>query len=123
MDWCDEALSRFCQLLGVAVPSPQGALIHLEFGDIGTLQLERHEQNLTVWLEVQVPVHRASEAMHRALTLTSSHNAPELPLRCGWVGEASLLLFITLADSRVTLSILQQAFGTLKAARTEVLSA
>ncbi|MOA68497.1 Chaperone protein SycN [compost metagenome] len=47
--------------------------------------------------------------------------APALPLRCGWVGQSELLLFITLAVAQITLPTLQQAYQTLLAARHQVL--
>ncbi|MCG8291455.1 type III secretion chaperone SycN [Pseudomonas entomophila] len=121
MDWCDEALVRFCQGFELNVPVSQRALISLQFDDVGLLQLERHGTQLTLWLVLEVAYFEASTMIERALRLTSSRMAPVLPLRCGWVGEGELLLFITLAGHQVTLSALQQAYRTLLDTRQQVL--
>ncbi|MNJ17686.1 Chaperone protein SycN [compost metagenome] len=121
MDWCDEALARFCQGLGVELSESDRSLITLQFEQVGILQIERHEAKLTLWLVLEVPGYDAAKMIERALRLTYSAMAPALPLRCGWVGQSELLLFITLAVAQITLPTLQQAYQTLLAARHQVL--
>ena len=122
MKWIDQALTRFCQDMGVALPSPLSDLVQLEFEHAGTLQLERHAHGLTLWLALELPWHQAHQGMLRALSRCYSRAAPPLPLRCGWAGESRLLLFITLEARRVTVPVLHQALRTLIAVREEVLA-
>ncbi|MDD0976396.1 type III secretion chaperone SycN [Pseudomonas fontis] len=121
MLWCDEALARFCQGLGVELPETERSLITLELDQLGILQIERHDASITLWWVLEVSSHEAPAIIERALRLTYSSRAPALPLRCGWVGRCELLLFITLATTQVTLPLLQQAYETLLAARYKVL--
>ena len=90
MQWIDQALTRFCQDMGVALPSPLSDLVQLEFEHAGTLQLERHAHGLTLWLALELPWHQAHQGMLRALSRCYSRAAPPLPLRCGWAGESRL---------------------------------
>ena len=122
MQWIDQALTRFCQDMGVALPSPLSDLVQLEFEHAGTLQLERHAHGLTLWLALELPWHQAHQGMLRALSRCYSRAAPPLPLRCGWTGESRLLLFITLEARRVTVPVLHQALRTLIGVREEVLA-
>jgi len=121
MDWCEEALVRFCQGFELELPPTERALITLQFDEVGMLQLERHGGHLTLWLVVNVAHFEAPAMIERALRLTSSRIAPALPLRCGWVGEDELLLFITLAEQMVSLPSLQQAYRILLDTRQQVL--
>ncbi|MDF9618796.1 type III secretion chaperone SycN [Pseudomonas entomophila] len=120
MDWCEEALVQFCQGFELDLPLAQRALVSLHFEETGLLQLERHDRQLTLWLVLEVPHFDAPAMVERALRLICSRVAPSLPLRCGWVGEVELLLFITLDEQRVSLPTLQQAYATLLAARAQV---
>ena len=122
MQWIDQALAQFCQDMGVALPSPLSDLIQLEFEHMGTLQLERHANGLTVWLALELPWHQAHQGMLRAMSRSYSRAAPELPLRCGWSGDTRLLLLITLDARRVTAPVLHQALRTLIRVREEVLA-
>lgn len=122
MQWIDQALAQFCQDMGVALPSPLSDLIQLEFEHMGTLQLERHANGLTVWLALELPWHQAHQGMLRAMSRSYSRAAPELPLRCGWSGETCLLLLITLDARRVTAPVLHQALRTLISVRDEVIA-
>ncbi|MFJ2481347.1 type III secretion chaperone SycN [Pseudomonas sp. NPDC087598] len=120
MHWIDQALAQFCQDLGVVVPAPAGALIQLEFEESGTLQLERHERKLTLWLAVDLAWHQVHQGAIRALALTFSRTGPALPMRCAWA-SGRLLLLITLDERRVTAPVLHQALRTLSSARRAVL--
>lgn len=122
MHWIDDSLAQFCQNQGVSVPAPVGDLLQLEFDVLGTLQLERHGRCLTLWVAVELPWHAHYQALNRALALTYSHTGPVLPLRCGWVQDNCLLLFITLAERRVTVPVLEEALRTLSRAREAVLA-
>lgn len=121
MDWCEEAMVQFCQGYELDLPLTQRALVSLGFEEAGLLQLERHDTKLTLWLVLDAPYFDAPTMIERALRLTCSRVAPALPLRCGWVDGAELLLFITLDEQRVGLRTLQQAYATLLAARAQVL--
>jgi len=122
MQWIDQALAQFCQDMGVALPSPLSDLIQLEFEHMGTLQLERHANGLTVWLALELLWHQAHQGMLRAMSRSYSRAAPELPLRCGWSGDTRLLLLITLDARRVTAPVLHQALRTLISVRDEVIA-
>lgn len=122
MHWIDEALAQFCQNQGVSVPAPVADLIQLESEVWGTLQLERHGRNLTLWVALELPWHMHYQALNRALALVYSRTGPVLPLRCGWVQDNALLLFITLGERRVTVPVLEEALSTLSRARDTVLA-
>jgi type III secretion system chaperone SycN len=121
MHWVDEALGQFCENQGVSVPAPVADLIQLEF-EGWTLHLERHACCLTLWIALELPWHMHYQALNRALVLVYSRTGPGLPLRCGWVRDNALLLFITLGERRVTVPVLEEALRTLSRAREAVLA-
>ena len=121
MRWVDEALVQFCQSQGVSVSAPVADLIQLEF-QAWTLHLERHARSLTLWVALELPWHMHYQALNRALALTYSRTGPGLPLRCSWVRDNGLLLFITLGERRVTVPVLEEALRTLSRAREAVLA-
>ena len=122
MHWVSEALAQFCQNRGVSVPAPVADLIQLELEALGTLQLERHGRSVTMWVALELPWHMHYQALNRALALTYSRTGPAMALRCGWVQDNSLLLFITLGERRVTVPVLEEALRTLARAREVVLA-
>lgn len=119
----EEALARFCQELGVDIPLPVGDLIHLESEQFGALQFECHHQCVTLWLKVEIALHAIQQTLICALSLAYRHCSLPSPLRCSWVGESTLLLFITLDKECIDVPLLRQAFVVLTTARSEVLSA
>lgn len=121
MRWIEQALSQFCQELEVPLPSPIEKIIQLVFEHSGTLQLEQHDEQLTLWLSCEVPWHQAQACMARAMSACWSQQASELPLRCSWLGEQQLLLLITLDERQVTVPVLHQSFKTLIDVRRKVM--
>jgi len=122
MNWIEPLLVHFCQDLGITIGDNPHSLIQLELEQSGTLQLERHQGQLTLWLARAVPWHQSGEAIRRAMTLTAAAQGPVLPVRCGWLGEDQLLLFVTLDERAVTLPQLHQALTTLTRLQREVLA-
>lgn len=113
MNWIEPQLVQFCQDLGITIGDNPHSLIQLELEQSGTLQLERHQGQLTLWLARRVPWHQSGEAIRRAMSLTAAAQAPALPVRCGWLEEDQLILFVTLDERNVTLPLLHQALRTL----------
>lgn len=102
MHWMEQALSQFCQELGIVLPLPAGNVVQLVFEHSGTLQFEQHGEQLTVCLACEIPWHQIQDCIVRAMSAVWSQCAPELPLRCSWLGEQQLLLLITLEARQVT---------------------
>lgn len=119
MNWIEQAIAQFCQDLGCAIPGAPTELIQLDLPSGECLQLESHEEKLTLWLAVDVPWHQNHSVLTAAMRRCSAEMAPALPLRCGWLND-QLLLFITLAERKVTVPSLHQALETLMGVRTEV---
>ena len=122
MNWIEPLLVHFCQDLGITIGDNPHSLIQLELEQSGTLQLERHQGQLTLWLARVVPWHQSGEAIRRAMTLTAAAQGPALPVRSGWLGEDQLILFVTLDERAVTLPQLHQAVTTLTRLQREVLA-
>ncbi|MGL6512278.1 SycN family type III secretion system chaperone Acr2 [Aeromonas hydrophila] len=122
MNWIEPQLVQFCQDLGIPIGEHPHHLIQLELEQSGTLQLERHQGRLTLWLARRVPWHQSADAIRHAMTLTAAAQAPVLPVRCGWLGEDQLLLFVTLGERAVTLPLLHQALRTLTQLQREALA-
>lgn len=101
MDWVELAVAQFCQDLRVSVPAPLARVVQLDFEDSGTLQLERHGEQLSLWLACDLAWHQAYRGTLRALRLCHARAAGSLPLRCAWSGESRLLLCITLEARQV----------------------
>ena len=123
MDWVELAVAQFCQDLRVTVPAPLARVVQLDFEDSGTLQLERHGEQLSLWLPCDLAWHQAYRGTLRALRLCHARAAGSLPLRCAWSGESRLLLCITLEARQVGMPTLHQALQALRSARSEVLAA
>ncbi|HGB7289653.1 TPA: hypothetical protein ACIXXC_001762 [Pseudomonas aeruginosa] len=62
MDWVELAVAQFCQDLRVSVPAPLARVVQLDFEDSGTLQLERHGEQLSLWLALTLPRQPALQA-------------------------------------------------------------
>ncbi|MGL4249423.1 MAG: SycN family type III secretion system chaperone Acr2 [Aeromonas sp.] len=122
MNWIEPLLVQFCQDLGITIGDNPHSLIQLELEQSGTLQLEHHLGKLTLWLARVVPWHQSEEVIRRAMSLTAAAQAPALPLRCGWLGDDRLLLFVTLDERAVTLPLLHQALATLTRLQREVMA-
>ncbi|QWZ65562.1 SycN family type III secretion system chaperone Acr2 [Aeromonas sp. FDAARGOS 1417] len=122
MNWIEPLLVQFCQDLGITIGDNPHSLIQLELEQSGTLQLERHQGQLILWLARAVPWHQSGEAIRRAMTLTAAAQGPTLPVRSGWLGEDQLILFVTLDERAVTLPQLHQAVTTLTRLQREVLA-
>lgn len=122
MNWIEPLLVHFCQDLGITIGDNPHHLIQLELEQSGTLQLERYQGQLTLWLARMMPWHQSGEAIRRAMTLTAAAQGPALPVRCGWLGEDQLILFVTLDERAVTLPQLHQALATLTRLQHEVLT-
>ncbi|MCR3851425.1 type III secretion chaperone SycN [Pseudomonas aeruginosa] len=69
MDWVELAVAQFCQDLRVSVPAPLARVVQLDFEDSGTLQLERHGEQLSLWLACDLAWHQAYRGTLRALRL------------------------------------------------------
>lgn len=121
MNWIDPLLVQFCQDLGIPIGDNPQPLIQLELEQSGTLQLERHQGQLSLWLARRLPWHQSDGAIHRAMTLTAAAQAPALPVRVGWLAEDQLILFVTLDERALTLPLLHQALRTLTQLQREVL--
>jgi type III secretion system chaperone SycN len=122
MNWIEPLLVQFCQDLGIAIGDNPHHLIQLELEQSGTLQLERHQGQLSLWLARSLPWHRSDDAIRRAMTLTAAAQAPALPVRVGWLAEDQLILFVTLDERALTLPLLHQALRTLTRLQHEVLA-
>lgn len=122
MNWIDPLLVQFCQDLGLTLGDAPQPLIQLELEQSGTLQLEQHQGQLTLWLARAVPWHQSGDAIRRAMTLTAAAQAPALPVRVGWLAEDRLILFVTLDERALTLPLLHQALRTLTQLQREVLA-
>lgn len=122
MNWIDPLLVQFCQDLGLTLGDAPQPLIQLELEQSGTLQLEQHQGQLTLWLARAVPWHQSGDAIRRAMTLTAAAQAPILPVRVGWLAEDRLILFVTLDERALTLPLLHQALRTLTQLQREVLA-
>lgn len=122
MSWMEPVITRFCQDLGLEVGETLPTLVQLELAQSGTLQLEQHDGQLTLWLARALPWHQSGDAMVRAMTLTAAHNSGALPLRCAWLGDDRLLLLVTLEESAITQPLLHQAFESLLRLQQEVLA-
>ncbi|ENY73363.1 MULTISPECIES: SycN family type III secretion system chaperone Acr2 [Aeromonas] len=122
MNWIEPQLVQFCQDLGITIGDKPHTLIQLELEQSGTLQLERHQGQLTLWLARRVPWHQSGDAIRRAMSLTAAAQAPVLPVRCGWLEEDQLILFVTLDERNVTLPLLHQALRTLTQLQREALA-
>ncbi|SPY53222.1 type III secretion protein [Pseudomonas aeruginosa] len=114
MDWVELAVAQFCQDLRVSVPAPLARVVQLDFEDSGTLQLERHGEQLSLWLACDLAWHQAYRGTLRALRLCHARAAGSLPLRCAWSGESRLLLCITLEARQVGIPTLHQALQALR---------
>ena len=55
------------------------------------------------------------------MSLPAAAQAPALPVRCGWLEEDQLILFVTLDERNVTLPLLHQALRTLTQLQREAL--
>lgn len=122
MNWIDPLLVQFCQDLGLTLGDDPQPLIQLELEQSGTLQLEQHQGQLTLWLARSLPWHQSGDAIRRAMTLTAAAQAPALPVRVGWLAEDRLILFVTLDERALTLPLLHQALRTLTQLQREVLA-
>lgn len=122
MNWIDPLLVQFCQDLGLTLGDAPQPLIQLELEQSGTLQLEQHQGQLTLWLARSLPWHQSGDAIRRAMTLTAAAQAPALPVRVGWLAEDRLILFVTLDERALTLPLLHQALRTLTQLQREVLA-
>ena len=122
MNWIEPQLVQFCQDLGITIGDNPHSLIQLELEQSGTLQLERHQGQLTLWLARPLPWHQSGEAIRRAMSFTAAAQAPALPVRCGWLGEDRLILFVTLDERAVTLPLLHQALRTLTRLQHDVVA-
>ncbi|WP_118985018.1 type III secretion chaperone SycN [Photorhabdus sp. CRCIA-P01] len=122
MNWIEPQLLQFCQDLGMEMSDASSPLIQIDFEYSGTLQIEHYGGALTLWLAREIPWHQGKEVMVKAMLLTFSGQGPELPLRCGWLGEDRLLLFVTLDERHITLPLLHQAFRSLLRVQREVLA-
>ncbi|NRN30055.1 type III secretion chaperone SycN [Photorhabdus heterorhabditis] len=122
MNWVEPQLLQFCQDLGVEMSDASSPLIQIDFEHSGTLQIERYGELLTLWLAHEIPWHQGGDVMVKAMSLTFSGLGPELPLRCGWLGDDRLLLFVTLDERCITLPLLHQAFCSLLKVQREVLA-
>lgn len=122
MNWIDPLLVQFCQDLGLTIGDNPQPLIQLELEQSGTLQLEQHQGQLTLWLARNLPWHQSGDAIRRAMTLTAAAQAPALPVRVGWLAEDRLILFVTLDERALTLPLLHQALRTLTQLQWEVLA-
>ncbi|MGY3903958.1 SycN family type III secretion system chaperone Acr2 [Aeromonas lusitana] len=122
MNWIDPLLVQFCQDLGLTIGDNPQHLIQLELEQSGTLQLEQHQGQLSLWLARAVPWHQSGDAIRRAMTLTAAAQAPALPVRVGWLAEDRLILFVTLDERALTLPLLHQALRTLTQLQREVLA-
>ncbi|MGY3942370.1 SycN family type III secretion system chaperone Acr2 [Aeromonas tecta] len=122
MNWIEPLLVQFCQDLGITIGDNPHHLIQLELEQSGTLQLERHQGQLSLWLAHRLPWHQSDVGIRRAMTLTAAANGPALPVRCGWLAEDQLILFVTLDERSITLPLLHQALRTLIQLQHEVLA-
>ncbi len=89
-----------------------------EHGDM--VQLEQHDEQLTIWLSYPALWHQRENDMVRAMSIVWSERAPELPVRCSWLKEQQLLLLITLEAAQVTVPVLHQSLQTLWRVRREI---
>ncbi|OCQ54612.1 Chaperone protein SycN [Photorhabdus australis subsp. thailandensis] len=122
MNWIEPQLLQFCQDLGMEMSDVPSSLIQIDFEYSGMLQIERYGGLLTLWLAREISWHQRGDVMIKAMSLTFSGLGPELPLRCGWLGDDRLLLFVTLDERCVTLPLLHQAFSSLLRVQREVLA-
>lgn len=122
MNWIEPLLVQFCQDLDITIGNNPHHLIQLELEQSGTLQLERHQGQLSFWLARRLPWHQSDVGIRRAMTLTAAANGPALPVRCGWLAEDQLILFVTLDERSITLPLLHQALRTLIQLQHEVLA-
>ena len=122
MSWVEQTISEFGASVGIdALSLNDAGVVTLQFEQLGTLYIERRNEEILIYLVRDVE-HPDAALFRRVLSCCHHQHHHPFPVHAGLRGETSIVFLIRMPEADFILPNLERAMNLLDQLHSEVLA-